>query len=516
VTFAAATATAGSVADSARAVEHALAARAGPDEARDLALGADVEGTRGVPPTLESWPTYLHDDQHTGRTSASIDPAGLSTKPAWSAPVGYSVPLIVGNRIYAMASQFGIGEDLTRIAAFDLTSGDVLWEKEQSLIFPSAPTYHDGWLVYTAITQPEFDRLLFVRDADTGEVVYFVPIPNPLVQMPTIHVDADSGEIVAYLSAPAITNFGIGPSMTAVTLGPVSGAVKWQDDVPRNFGDVSIPTIVEDSLVVVGAAHYYAYDLETGEIAEFHNGGGTGGSGTTAAYDGERRQIYILSAYDENGDALTAWHYGGLHDIQRVWTSPETVITGGDGVAIDDQGYLWAASYDSLLKIDPATGLRVDGVTGGNFAIQMVPIVAGDFVFTFGSSMFSDTVVYDRDSLEVVQRLPGARGDLNSAFDAPGAIADGVFALDRGRIYDYPGFSVFLPLVRTCGNPAGSDERISATDALATLQAAVGLFDCDACLCDANGSGGISATDALIVLRVAIDLPAALACPPCM
>ncbi len=65
-----------------------------------------------------------------------------------------------------------------------------------------------------------------------------------------------------------------------------------------------------------------------------------------------------------------------------------------------------------------------------------------------------------------------------------------------------------------CGD-ATIDGRLTATDALYVLKAAVGLQTCLACLCDADGDGTILATDALRVLKRAVGLPAPVACPVC-
>jgi hypothetical protein len=76
-----------------------------------------------------------------------------------------------------------------------------------------------------------------------------------------------------------------------------------------------------------------------------------------------------------------------------------------------------------------------------------------------------------------------------------------------------------------CGDPipftAGlavdtrSANAVTATDALAILQAAVGLFPCELCVCDINGSGTLSATDALSALQFSVGQSVSLLCPPC-
>jgi hypothetical protein len=57
----------------------------------------------------DDWPYYQHDARHTGNSSAVVDPQALSLVwTATSSPNGYSTPVIVGNRIYAMQNQHGV------------------------------------------------------------------------------------------------------------------------------------------------------------------------------------------------------------------------------------------------------------------------------------------------------------------------------------------------------------------------------------------------------------------------
>ena len=79
-----------------------------------------------------------------------------------------------------------------------------------------------------------------------------------------------------------------------------------------------------------------------------------------------------------------------------------------------------------------------------------------------------------------------------------------------------------------CGDPVGlvagaarssariaTASAITASDALAILNAAVGTFACELCVCDLDGSGAVTATDALAALLAAVELPVDLQCPPC-
>ncbi len=59
---------------------------------------------------------------------------------------------------------------------------------------------------------------------------------------------------------------------------------------------------------------------------------------------------------------------------------------------------------------------------------------------------------------------------------------------------------------RACGDVDG-DGRVVATDALITLQAAVGNTTCDPDYCDVDGDGRVVATDALVLLQFAVGNP---------
>lgn len=58
--------------------------------------------------------------------------------------------------------------------------------------------------------------------------------------------------------------------------------------------------------------------------------------------------------------------------------------------------------------------------------------------------------------------------------------------------------------------------NVTATDALATLQAAVGIVECALCVCDVDNSASVSATDALAIIRAAVGQPVPLVCPACV
>jgi len=71
-----------------------------------------------------------------------------------------------------------------------------------------------------------------------------------------------------------------------------------------------------------------------------------------------------------------------------------------------------------------------------------------------------------------------------------------------------------------CGNPLVTTQLPirpikppDAGDARYILLTAIGERTCAPCICDVNGDGGISATDALLTLEVAVGEPVSLTCP---
>jgi len=73
-----------------------------------------------------------------------------------------------------------------------------------------------------------------------------------------------------------------------------------------------------------------------------------------------------------------------------------------------------------------------------------------------------------------------------------------------------------------CGDPidppassVGRPLAVTASDALFTLQVAVGAAVCDLCVCDVNDSGSVTASDALLMLQAAVGQSVALTCPAC-
>src|SRR5207244_2048911 len=126
--------------------------------------------------------------------------------------------VIVGNYIYAMQNQQGIGNSQTTISSFDLATGAINWSYTGNFVFPSQPGVGGGFVTFVGSTNSSSS--LYVLDALTGTLRYTVPIPEgSLSMMPTVVQDQISGNVTAFV-ADAL-------SVSAVSLGPVSGSVLW-------------------------------------------------------------------------------------------------------------------------------------------------------------------------------------------------------------------------------------------------------------------------------------------------
>ena len=211
----------------------------------------------------DDWPYYQHDAWHTGDSGAFVAPQALSL--AWTAPslpTGYSTPVIVGNNIYAMQNQGGVGKSQTTVSSFDLSIGTINWSYTGNFVFPSQPGVGGGFATFVGSTLSSSS--LYVLDAITGALRYTVPIPEGLVSlMPTVVQDEISGNITAFVTD--------GAQVSAVSLGPVSGSVFWTQT--GEFGGASIPTVVGSSIVLVGPGQSYAFDQATGAENQFWSGG---------------------------------------------------------------------------------------------------------------------------------------------------------------------------------------------------------------------------------------------------
>ncbi|MFZ3374945.1 MAG: hypothetical protein WA183_05280, partial [Chthoniobacterales bacterium] len=142
----------------------------------------------------DDWPDYQHDTAHTGRSNAVVDPTALSL--AWSAPHGYTTPLVVGNTVYATKN--GGANGTTTISSFDLFTGAINWSYSGTFDWPSQAAVGGGSVVFQGTTGNT--NSLYVLDASTGLLRYTVPVKEgPLSLMPTIVRNPATGALTAYV-----------------------------------------------------------------------------------------------------------------------------------------------------------------------------------------------------------------------------------------------------------------------------------------------------------------------------
>jgi outer membrane protein assembly factor BamB len=378
----------------------------------------------------DDWPYYQHDASHTGDSSAEVSPKALSL--AWTAPspppstTGYSTPVIVGNTIYA--TQLGINGSQTTVSSFDLSTGAINWSYTGNFKVPSQAGVGGGFVTFVGPTSS--DSSLYVLDATTGMLRYTVPIPESVTSlMPTVFRDTISGNVTAFVAD--------GTQVSAVSLGPVSGSVLWTQF--GKFGGQSIPTVVGSSIVIVGPGQYYAFDQVTGAENQFWSGGETGGGGTAVAYDAAHQQFYVLEDYNDPTPTLSAYHYTDNDHITLLWQRTGAGIGGGGSVAIGPTGNVYSAGDSVIWELDPATGTTLRFISG-TFASGVTPALTNNVLWIIGESQ---VFAYDLVTLQLLRAFNGSRGSLNTAYDSPGAFADGYFVLDYGVNYESHSFDVY-------------------------------------------------------------------------
>jgi len=373
----------------------------------------------------DDWPYYQHDARHTGDSNASVNPQALSL--AWTAPSstsGYSTPVIVGNTIYA--TQPG---SLTKVSSFNLSTGAINWSYTGEFVYPSQAGIGGGFVAFVGSTASSSS--LYVLDAITGTLRYAVPIPEgPGSLMPTIVQDPISGSVTAFVADG-------GSTVSAVSLGPVSGSVLWTQY--GLFGGQSIPTVVGSSIVLAGPNQYYAFDQVTGAENHFWSGGGFGGGGTTVAYDAARQQFYVLEDYNGTTPTLSAYHYTDNDHIRLLWHRTGAGVGLGGSVAISPTGKVYSAGNSVIWELDPATGATLRSIAG-SFASGVTPALTNNVLWIMGEEQ---VFAYDLVTLQLLRAFNGSRGSLNTAYDGPGAFADGYFVLDYGVSYGSHSFDVY-------------------------------------------------------------------------
>jgi PQQ-like domain len=376
----------------------------------------------------DDWAYYQHDAAHTGDSTATVDPTALSL--AWSAPTGYSTPLVVGNTVYATENAGGTSSPTT-ISSFALANGAINWNYSGHFVFPSQAAVGGGFVVFQGESSTTNASALYVLDASTGLLRYTVPVAEgPTTVMPTVVQNPTTGAVIAYVAD--------GSNLSAVSLGSTSGSVLWTQT--GEFGGDSMPTVVGNSVVVAGPGQYYAFDQTTGSENHFQSGGIAGGGGTTVAYDATRNQFYVLEDFNGSTPTLSAYRYTDNNHITLLWQRTGAGVGfSGASVAIGPNGDVYSAGSSVIWELDPTTGMIVRSIQG-SFANRITPVLSNGVLWAYSDNQI---LAYDLSTLQLLRAFNGSRGSLNSPYDGPGALTDGHFLLDYGDIVGSPGFDVY-------------------------------------------------------------------------
>jgi hypothetical protein len=408
------------------------------------------------------WPTYQGDIQHTGYTSATVDPSQIAV--GWQAPQGYGVPLIVGNTVYAMRNGQGSG-DSTTIRSFNAATGAANWTYTNKFDFPSEPTYSNGSLYFVGQMTPNTPAL-FAIDAATGTQRYTVPLPNTTRCgfMPTIYTAPNGSQTALIMSDSS----GGGQSMTAVSLGTSSGSILWQRNKTLLYGGV--PTVIGNSVIATGPGQFYAFDLASGAVNLFHSGNISGGGNATAVADVARSRVFIPEAFSQSAfGALTAYSYVNNSTITQLWQRTDSAIVNGSGVAVAADGKVYTVNKSTLFELDGATGSTLRSVGSRSFANGSAPVITNGKVWAYEQiNLVNGVSEFDLATFTFEHFFPINRGDTNTPFKGPGAFATGMFAADAGNIYGQEGFKMlFVPvpepgafLATVCGLLTGIGLRV--------------------------------------------------------
>jgi hypothetical protein len=422
--------------------------------------------------SAEDWSAYQHDTAHTGRSAASVNVPFLNI--AWTSPTGYTSPSIVGNTVYATKGvEFVSGNTTPSISAFDLATGAIKWTFT-GVTFSNASraSVAGGFVVFVgtpANSNPTNLTSLYVLDATTGNVVYTVPLITnfSFALMPVAVQDAGTGSLTAY----CVSN----NTVLAVSLGSTSGFMLWQED--GSIGGFGLPTIVENSIILAGPGQYYSFDRLTGAVNHFYTSNTFGGGGSTVAYDAGRKQFYVVDLYTDSGTrTLSAYRYTDNAHIDLIWQRTGEGVAEGSAAAIGPTGHVYTASSREIIEVDPDSG-AILGRAAADFSGRMTPAISDGvlWAFSYSNSPPLQTYAFDLCTLQLIRKLPGSRGPLNTAYCSPGAISDNCFVLDAGSTSSFVVYT-------TTTNPVHLNSIASRLD-----HGAAGVFDLNLPLCGETG-----------------------------
>jgi len=329
-----------------------------------------------------------------------------------------ATPVIVGDQLF-------IGNhDSGELLAFDVNSGEKLWENEAPNWIHSEMIYHNG-KVYVGFGNRFFqdngirgteESGVLALDADSGDILWKFNtlgevMPTPAYYDGAIYIttgdrhlyklNPDTGELynkekigsVISMSAPNITDDtlfvggGAPKPYTFTAYDLTNDAFKWQTEFPDVYSGLDdVPPAVSDNIVVTTALEHaedgenpehfmYAMDTETGEIIWKESLGvgemvSNNKSGAPMIYEGN---IYV-------GSPITKTFYAyDLKSGEKLWEFENEVMK-APPVAQDGTVY-FSNTKGFVYALDAETGALVAEKELNGTLAPAGPVIVNDTLF---------------------------------------------------------------------------------------------------------------------------------------
>jgi hypothetical protein len=380
--------------------------------------------------------------------------------------------------------------------------GSATWASDGIRLSPE-PTVVFGSLV----SPPQI-----VPDGEGGAIVaWFENQVDPIEDVPPMTVqrlDADGTirwmENGSRVGAPIFTTFDLAGD------GAGGAFVAFTAHTGSDFGEMSVQRVAPDNGaplwgqngVPVSATDYYA--LAPDLVAD--GNGGAIVAWVEHSYDEMTSSEWVdIFAQRVDTSGVPMWGAGGKPLCTRPGEqdNPRALSDGAGGAIV-----VWRDCRDYPNRIECFFGsdiygqhVQSDGTTLWPVDGAPVSVAPGPQAVAQGTPTVESFIHMTTDMVggAIVVWPDGRRGGCENAVYTTEC---DVFAQRINSTPPAPG----------CGDPTG-DGDITATDALFTLNAAIGLATCELAYCDVDDSGAVAASDALAILNVAIGIPLELSCP---
>src|SRR5207248_6735646 len=118
---------------------------------------------------------------------------------------------------------------------------------------------------------------------------------------------------------------------------------------------------------------------------------------------------------------LSAYQYIDNAHIKLLWQRTGDGVGGGGSMAIGPSGNVYSAGDGVIWELDPTTGTTLRSIPG-KFASGVTPALTNNVLWIIG---LDQVFAYDLVTLQLLRAFNGSRGSLNTAYDGPGAFANG-------------------------------------------------------------------------------------------